>query len=169
MRASARRPLPAPRGSPASAYAKARLEPEDIIGAPGEPAFEHGCGNIGSGLNPGGFYKDSFGVVHLHGFIVGCTDEQTAFTLPPGFRPTGGNREHRIRPDQGRPRRCREDLRRRNPDLHGCRLPDHVERIQGAAVFGRRAPRLIPGDLALVVFDKPRRRPGVHEFHLSLG
>jgi len=76
-------------GSPASAYAKAGLEPENIIGGPGEPDFEHGCGNVGSGLNPAGFYKDSFGVVHLRGFIVGCTDEQTAFTLPPGFRPTG--------------------------------------------------------------------------------
>jgi hypothetical protein len=76
-------------GKPASAYATAELEPEHIIGAPGEPAFEHGCVDVGAGTNPAGFYKDAFGVVHLRGFISGCTNEQSAFTLPPGFRPTG--------------------------------------------------------------------------------
>ena len=86
--------------------------PYRLIGAPGQPAFSNG----GEGdclwanavsppldLNPAGFYKDAYDVVHLVGVIAqvagpggdaacgGVGDEsvedQIAFVLPPGFRP----------------------------------------------------------------------------------
>jgi hypothetical protein len=50
-------------GAPASAYAKNQLEAVHVVGAPGEPVFEHGCSNVGA-----------FGL--------------SAFILPVGFRPT---------------------------------------------------------------------------------
>jgi hypothetical protein len=73
-------------GAPASAYARTQLEAVNVVGAAGEPAFEHGCANAGI-FGPVGFYKDPFGVVHLQGFLSGCTEGQSAFTLPAGFRP----------------------------------------------------------------------------------
>ncbi|HEY2479814.1 MAG TPA: hypothetical protein VGI17_13935 [Solirubrobacterales bacterium] len=73
-------------GAPASAYARTELEAVHVVGAAGQPAFEHGCG-LGGGFGPVGFYKDPFGVVHLQGFLAGCTEGQSAFTLPVGFRP----------------------------------------------------------------------------------
>ena len=80
-----------------------------VLGAPGQPGF----GNGGQGdcvwstfnnftgipLNPAGFYKDAYGVVHLTGAVqrnpgsggdAACDDEDNsdkiAFTLPPGYR-----------------------------------------------------------------------------------
>src|SRR6201999_3128155 len=73
-------------GAPASAYARNELEPVHVIGAAGQPAFENGCINAGV-FGPVGFYKDPFGVVHLQGFMAGCTEGASAFTLPAGFRP----------------------------------------------------------------------------------
>lgn len=41
----------------------------------------------GSGYNSVGFYKDSFGVVHLRGLIESGSMQASAFTLPVGYRP----------------------------------------------------------------------------------
>jgi hypothetical protein len=70
-------------------------EPIHLIGAPGEPAFENGSGNLPQlsaiHLNPAGFYKDHEGIVHLQGVAkVGNGEIPTLFTLPPGFRPAPG-------------------------------------------------------------------------------
>jgi hypothetical protein len=73
-------------GAPSSAYARTELEAVHVVGAPGQPTFEHGC-VTGGVFGPVGFYKDPFGVVHLEGYIVGCTEGASAFTLPAGFRP----------------------------------------------------------------------------------
>lgn len=82
-------------GAAASSYAKADLEPVHVIGAAGQPRFEHGCRNneVEGSLNfgPAGFYKDGFGIVHLVGVLDGCPNAQSAFTLPPGFRPVDPN------------------------------------------------------------------------------
>jgi len=60
------------------------------VGAVGEPAFQHGCHNIGFNLETVGFYKDHEQVVHLKGVYVGCAGGDIAFQLPPGYRPAGG-------------------------------------------------------------------------------
>jgi hypothetical protein len=60
------------------------------VGAVGEPAFQHGCHNIGANNETVGFYKDHEQVVHLKGVYVGCAGGDTAFQLPPGYRPAGG-------------------------------------------------------------------------------
>jgi len=73
-------------GAPASAYAKNELEAVHVVGAAGQPTFEHGCINPGT-FGPVGFYKDPFGIVHLQGFLASCTEGRSAFTLPVGFRP----------------------------------------------------------------------------------
>jgi hypothetical protein len=71
-------------------------EPTHLVGAPGEPGFEGGSGNLGSSgvvaLKPVGFYKDHEGIVHLQGFAeVGeGTLFGAIFSLPPGFRPANG-------------------------------------------------------------------------------
>lgn len=39
------------------------------------------------GLNPIGYWKDSFGVVHLRGTIRSGTVNAQLFTLPTGYRP----------------------------------------------------------------------------------
>jgi len=49
----------------------------------------NGCFNVNPDLfGPAGFYKDGFGIVHLTGVLTGCTKNEDAFVLPPGFRPT---------------------------------------------------------------------------------
>jgi len=73
----------------------APAEATHFIGAPGEPAFENGSGNLPQlsaiHLNPAGFYKDHEGIVHLQGVAkAGNSETPTVFTLPPGFRPAPG-------------------------------------------------------------------------------
>jgi hypothetical protein len=69
----------------------AALEPTHVVGAPGEPEFQHGDTNAPSGVPgfpypPAGFYKDHEGIVHLVGGVaIGV--EGAIFTLPPGYRP----------------------------------------------------------------------------------
>ncbi|HEY1285864.1 MAG TPA: hypothetical protein VGF04_07225 [Solirubrobacterales bacterium] len=69
-------------------------EPTHLVGAPGEPPFEGGSGNVppltpGISLPPVGFYKDREGIVHLEGFAkVGAGGP--IFTLPPGYQPAPG-------------------------------------------------------------------------------
>lgn len=41
----------------------------------------------GAGSNEPGYWKDSFGVVHLRGLIRSGTIGQAAFILPAGYRP----------------------------------------------------------------------------------
>ena len=61
------------------------------VGAPGEPAFEHGCSNLGgSNRNTVGFYKDHEGVVHLKGWVSCPGTDIAAFRLPEGYRPASG-------------------------------------------------------------------------------
>jgi phage repressor protein C with HTH and peptisase S24 domain len=74
-------------GLPPGSYASTQLEAEHVVGKPGEPAFENGCGNIFPGdVTEVGFYKDPFGVVHMRGYVDGCTGG-LILILPPGFRP----------------------------------------------------------------------------------
>jgi len=76
-------------GKPASAFAASASEPFHEIGAPGEPVFENGWQNQAvAGRSSAAFYKDPLGVVHLKGIIVGPDGLATAFTLPPGYRPS---------------------------------------------------------------------------------
>ncbi len=71
-------------------------EATHLVGAPGEPGFENGSGNLGSigptAVRPVGFYKDHEGIVHLQGFArVGEGGSLgTIFSLPPGYRPANG-------------------------------------------------------------------------------
>lgn len=52
-------------------------------------ALQNGCTNTNTNLfGPAGFYKDGFGIVHLTGQLSGCTKNNDAFVLPPGFRPS---------------------------------------------------------------------------------
>jgi hypothetical protein len=43
--------------------------------------------NYGGGTTPAGYYKDSFGIVHLRGLIKDGTLASAAFVLPAGYRP----------------------------------------------------------------------------------
>lgn len=61
-------------------------EPIHVVGAPGEPGFENGF-EAQSTEEHVSFYKDHECVVHLTGSIHGPSGT-TAFTLPPGYRPT---------------------------------------------------------------------------------
>jgi hypothetical protein len=61
------------------------------VGAPGEPAFEHNCGNFGgSNRETVGFYKDHEGVVHLKGWVSCPGSDVAVFRLPEGYRPATG-------------------------------------------------------------------------------
>jgi hypothetical protein len=69
-----------------SAKTLAAPEPVHLVGAPGEPGFQHGWANEGSDFEPAGFYKDQEGIVHLQGAITGGGGF-AIFQLPPGYRP----------------------------------------------------------------------------------
>lgn len=73
-------------GAPAGSYAKRQLEPIHLVGKPGEPVFETGVSNASFTTSKAGFFKDSFGLVHLQGTVSSPTNH-ALFTLPPGFRP----------------------------------------------------------------------------------
>jgi len=69
------------------------------VGATGQPGFENGWTNstVGTSPTPAGFMIDQDGVVHLRGQVDAGTVSATAadgavFTLPTGYRPTGGTR-----------------------------------------------------------------------------
>jgi hypothetical protein len=68
------------------AISEMRIAPEQLVGAPGEPAFGTGWKNASGGYQVAGFYKDDEGVVHLRG-VVDLGSGTTIFTLPAGFRP----------------------------------------------------------------------------------
>ena len=58
-----------------------------MIGGTGQPAFESGWVNFGSGWADAGFWKDAFGWVNLMGVIKDGSVGDEAFVLPPGYRP----------------------------------------------------------------------------------
>jgi hypothetical protein len=60
--------------------------PEQLVGAPGEPAFGPGWKNAGGGFQVAGFYKAG-GIVHLRGVVDLGGSSTTIFTLPAGYRP----------------------------------------------------------------------------------
>ena len=103
--------FPAPRLANASvgsaqivngAVGSAQLAPAEAwlnVGAASQPGFENHWTNsaVGTTPTPAGFMIDQDGVVHLRGQVAGGTVSPTAasstvFTLPAGFRPTGGTR-----------------------------------------------------------------------------
>jgi hypothetical protein len=61
-----------------------------LIGAAGEPAFQHGWQNRGGADSPAGFYKDHDGIVHLRGEVVDGSTNNSIFQLPAGYRPASG-------------------------------------------------------------------------------
>lgn len=58
------------------------------VGGTGEPAFENSWVAWGAPYHDPGFYKDPLGFIHLRGIIKLGTVGSTAFTLPPGMRPS---------------------------------------------------------------------------------
>lgn len=58
-----------------------------VVGAQGAPAFENSWVAWGAGEAVPAYWKDPFGYIHLKGVIKSGTVGNTAFTLPPGFRP----------------------------------------------------------------------------------
>jgi hypothetical protein len=54
------------------------------------PTFENGWTNYGGGWEPAGYYKDTFGMVHLKGLVKSGTLSTAVFTLPVGSRPNHG-------------------------------------------------------------------------------
>ena len=74
-------------GNAASVFAPRAQEAVHLIGTSGNPAFQNGWANFGGGFSFAGFWKDSFGVVHLQGTFSGGAAGTTAFTLPVGYRP----------------------------------------------------------------------------------
>lgn len=77
-------------GFDSTAFAAAASEPVHVVGAAGQPGFQNGYTNFGSGWSTAGFYKDSTRIVHLRGTLkklTGTFDGSAAFTLPAGYRP----------------------------------------------------------------------------------
>ncbi len=65
----------------------APIEAWHEVGSAGQPAFESGWSNFGSGFSTMAFAKDSAGWVHLKGTITGGTFITDIFVLPAGYRP----------------------------------------------------------------------------------
>lgn len=74
-------------GNAASVFATKAQEAVHLVGTTGNPPFENSWANYGGGFSSVGFWKDSFGVVHLQGTFTGGAAGTTAFTLPAGYRP----------------------------------------------------------------------------------
>ncbi|MHB8491144.1 MAG: hypothetical protein ACYDA6_02870 [Solirubrobacteraceae bacterium] len=76
-------------GQPASAYLLSGTSGEawHLVGAAGQPSFEHSWTNLGAGYAPAAFYLDPVGRVHFKGVLTGGTKDATAFTLPAAYRP----------------------------------------------------------------------------------
>lgn len=74
-----------------TANALAAPEAWHVVGAPGEPPFQHGWKDDSSTASPSvAFFKDHEGIVHLRGDATGGEPSEFVFQLPPGFRPAGG-------------------------------------------------------------------------------
>jgi hypothetical protein len=57
------------------------------VGAGTGPPFTNSWANLGSGNAPAAYWKDDQGLVFMEGTMSSGTLGQSAFTLPPGFRP----------------------------------------------------------------------------------
>lgn len=55
------------------------------------PSLVSGWTNFGAGYNSAGYYKDSTGIVHLRGLVVGDSPDTPIFVLPEGYRPDCGS------------------------------------------------------------------------------
>ncbi len=55
------------------------------------PTLSNGWVDVGLGYNPFGYWRDSFGVIHLRGLIKSGPVGSVICTLPTGYRPA--NRE----------------------------------------------------------------------------
>lgn len=60
-----------------------------FIEVQGGVGFQNSWANFGSTVATVGYYKDSFGFVHLKGTAKSGTINTTMFTLPTGFLPAG--------------------------------------------------------------------------------
>jgi hypothetical protein len=82
--------------SATTAQGLAAPEAFHVVGAPGEPGFQHSWQdrNGFTADEPLGFYKDREGVVHLRGLIVDGGPNDAIFQLPPGYRPASGKGLH---------------------------------------------------------------------------
>jgi hypothetical protein len=58
-----------------------------VVGVGGQPAFQNGWTDLGSGYASASFYIDPIGIVHLKGIIAGGAASSLAFILPSGYRP----------------------------------------------------------------------------------
>lgn len=71
--------------------ARAPLDRWHNVGDPGDPGFQSGWHNAGSGYNPAGFFQDQSGFVHFRGLVVppstGFDGDSLIFTLPAGYPP----------------------------------------------------------------------------------
>lgn len=56
----------------------------------GRTSFKNGWSSFGGAFPNAQYYKDPFGVVHLRGVVKGGNVAYAMFTLPIGYRPTGG-------------------------------------------------------------------------------
>jgi hypothetical protein len=67
-----------------------------VVGAPGEPGFQHSWQDRNGfpADEPLGFYRDREGVVHLRGLIANGGPNEAIFQLPPGYRPASGKNLH---------------------------------------------------------------------------
>lgn len=78
-------------GALAGSYPNPGLAPIEAwheVGAAGQPAFQGGWTNFGSGFTTMAFAKDSAGFVHLKGTVTGgAFFPAIVFTLPAGYRP----------------------------------------------------------------------------------
>ena len=72
---------------PPAYYAAAAPEAVHLVGGTDEPPFQSGFSAEGGATLAPGFWKDSFGVVHLQGSATGGPG--TVFVLPDGYRPAG--------------------------------------------------------------------------------
>ncbi|MEB4593419.1 hypothetical protein VSS37_20750 [Candidatus Thiothrix sp. Deng01] len=51
------------------------------------PTLLNGWVNYGGGFNDAGYFKDSFGIVHLRGLVKSGQTQKAIFNLPNGYRP----------------------------------------------------------------------------------
>jgi hypothetical protein len=80
-------------GSLAGTYPNPTLATNEgwhVVGAAGEPAFTNSWANYGGGYTGARFKKDKENTVFLEGLIASGTVNASSFTLPVGYRPTGG-------------------------------------------------------------------------------